>query len=548
MSFLSLRASARRFRYQDRKRGVAAVALALLCSGVAAPSLAAGAGGADAHFAVPMVACWKNTTQFFANNAAQPVVAGDTVFFAAGTKLYAADLASGATKWQYPPDVKMDSEIETTPATADGVVYFVSGDALYALNAADGKQHFPPYRMRVGIVTAPFVIDKTVFFGGGDGKLYGVNSATGEAADGVWRNGVVAGPDISSDVTVSSDTFYYLSSGLDLHAMNARNGTPRWTVRLPSTTHDNAIPVLNGDVVLVAAGNTLVGLRTNHGEQRLYVPLPTDASTPPAVDAQGNIYIVTADLNVYALDRGGRGLWHRAAKVDDEPIAQPVVVNGVLLVGTTQGKLYAFDAATGATRWIYQFQPAGATSGAIPEFTNVGSSPVVAGDTLLVLTDDGTVTAFRHDLQDKTPPMITDVEPAPGVYMNGRPPTTFSARITDEGCGLDPNSVTLKIDDQLIPRHPQDDENYEKPGFDFNTADNTLDYFTTESETGKSSGYADGHHTVAISARDWLGNTATKSWTFTVDDTIPHVASPARRSRAGRPGGSRGGRGGAGSR
>jgi outer membrane protein assembly factor BamB len=516
--------------------------LALLCGFAAAPASAAGPG--EAQFDVPMVASWKNTTQFYANNATQPVVAGDTVFFAAGTKLYAADLATGATKWQYPPDVKLDSEIQTTPAVSDSVVYFVAGDALYALNAADGKPRWPAYRTRSGIVTAPFIIDKTIYFGSDEGRIYGLDTATGNPVNGIYGRGAAAGTDFSCDIVLSADTFYYISGFMDLHAMNSRTGLPRWTVRLPSTTHDNALPVLDGDLVLVAAGNTLVGFRTNHGEQRLYVPLPTDACTPPAVDGRGNIYIITADLKVYALDRSGRGLWRKAAEVDDEPIAQPIVANGVLLVGTSQGKLYAFDTATGATRWIYQFQPSAASASAIPEFTNVGSSPVLVGGTLLVLTDDGSLTAFRHDLTDKMPPVISDIEPKLGAYINGRPPVKFAARITDDGCGLDPGSVTLKIDDQLVPRRPPGDENDDKPGFDFFTADNTLEYYTVDTETGRSNAFPDGHHTVTVSARDWMGNVGSKSWTFTVDDSIKKVTSkPGRRGRGGL-GGRAGGRGG----
>src|SRR5205814_3606778 len=40
------------------------------------------------------------------------------------------------------------------------------------------------------------------------------------------------------------------------------------------------------------------------------------------------------------------------------------------------------------------------------------------------------------------------------------------------------------------------------------------------SDLSRSSTLTDGHHTVTVSVGDWMGNVATKTWTFYVDDTI----------------------------
>jgi len=63
--------------------------------------------------------------------------------------------------------------------------------------------------------------------------------------------------------------------------------------------------------------------------------------------------------------------------------SSPAVVNGVVYVGSSDGRLYAFNSQTGATRWI-------ATTGSF-----VRSSPAVANGVVYVGSDDGRLYAFN---------------------------------------------------------------------------------------------------------------------------------------------------------
>jgi outer membrane protein assembly factor BamB len=62
--------------------------------------------------------------------------------------------------------------------------------------------------------------------------------------------------------------------------------------------------------------------------------------------------------------------------------ASPAVANGVVYVGSSDGKVYALNAATGAQEWAY-------TTGA-----NADSSPAVANGVVYVGSEDGNVYAF----------------------------------------------------------------------------------------------------------------------------------------------------------
>src|SRR5438876_862066 len=81
-----------------------------------------------------------------------------------------------------------------------------------------------------------------------------------------------------------------------------------------------------------------------------------DASVPAAVDAEGNVYVVTADRYVYAVNPQGRYIWRQLVRVDHMPMARPVVAGNTLFVTTGQGGIYAFDTATGTLKWSYTIQ------------------------------------------------------------------------------------------------------------------------------------------------------------------------------------------------
>lgn len=146
------------------------------------------------------------------------------------------------------------------------------------------------------------------------------------------------------------------------------------------------------------------------------------------------------------------------------------------------------------------------------------------GVTITATDDSGnesTVSAtsgdFQEDLQlvvkEKVAPVISIISPSNGAHItNNKPTIQFS--ITDADSGVDPDTISIKIDNGSaitsgITKTPSG-KNY------------TCSYVPTTA-------LSDGSHTIYINAKDYDGNAATqKSVAFTVDTVAPtlNVTSP----------------------
>lgn len=146
------------------------------------------------------------------------------------------------------------------------------------------------------------------------------------------------------------------------------------------------------------------------------------------------------------------------------------------------------------------------------------------GVTITATDDSGnesTVSAtsgdFQEDLQlvvkEKVAPVISITSPSSGAHItNNKPTIQFS--ITDADSGVDPDTISIKIDNGSaitsgITKTPSG-KNY------------TCSYVPTTA-------LSDGSHTIYINAKDYDGNAATqKSVAFTVDTVAPtlNVTSP----------------------
>ena len=102
-------------------------------------------------------------------------------------------------------------------------------------------------------------------------------------------------------------------------------------------------------------------------------------SSPAVVD--GVVFVGSADGKVYALDAfDGSEVWNYTT--GDVVFSSPAVVDGVVFVGSADGKVYALDAFDGSEVWNYTTVDA------------VFSSPAVAGGVVFVGSDDHKVYAL----------------------------------------------------------------------------------------------------------------------------------------------------------
>ncbi|HYE39162.1 MAG TPA: Ig-like domain-containing protein [Ramlibacter sp.] len=102
----------------------------------------------------------------------------------------------------------------------------------------------------------------------------------------------------------------------------------------------------------------------------------------------------------------------------------------------------------------------------------------------------------RQARRDDRPPQITDLTPSNGESVRDRRNTRISARIDDEGSGIDDDSVRMRIDGQDVTAEARVNENRVVLRDDLEP----------------------GRHTAEVTVRDRAGNTTTKSWAFDVED------------------------------
>jgi eukaryotic-like serine/threonine-protein kinase len=230
---------------------------------------------------------------------------------------------------------------------------------------------------------------------------------SGESADAAPRRlkGVkwqfATGDRIVSSPVWAAGTLYVGSNDGHVYALDAASGGQRWAWRtdgaVPSTpaVHDGRLHVLSYDGRLhtldAATGEPLWKFAT--GGERRFEAKGLHGTTPrtqtiadpydvflssPAV-AGGLVYFGSSDGHLYALDAATGALrWKQ--RTGDVVHASPAVADGVAVVGSWDGRLYAFDAVTGAERWRFQ-------AGVDPVMANqqgFQSSPAIAGGVVYV--------------------------------------------------------------------------------------------------------------------------------------------------------------------
>ncbi len=106
----------------------------------------------------------------------------------------------------------------------------------------------------------------------------------------------------------------------------------------------------NGDVFVAAADGSLARLAGATGAQVWRIKLDSGISAGVGADAQ-SIAVVDNAGELFVLDQQGVIRWH--APTGGEVLGAPGVFGNSVLARTTDGRILAYDATTGARRWLY---------------------------------------------------------------------------------------------------------------------------------------------------------------------------------------------------
>jgi outer membrane protein assembly factor BamB/tetratricopeptide (TPR) repeat protein len=268
----------------------------------------------------------------------QPVLLGDTLFVAGGSRVFAIKTNPKRMDWYELLDGPIEGGLK---AGADRIHIGTTSHGLYALD--------------------PKLREKRI----------------------VWR--YEAGERISGTPGLSADgeTVFIGTNDRMLHAARANSGDGLWKRELPADVRVEPI-ALDGMIIVACTDGTIVALKGGRPEEEAW-KFRIDG-TPGPMTLEGALYVSGSDNSIFAVDpQKGTKLWSRV--LPSLVTGRMVCVSGTVCAATRDGKVHFLNAATGATLWTYEAQSA------------IQGGVSASGSLVLFGSDDQTVYAFDLSLR-----------------------------------------------------------------------------------------------------------------------------------------------------
>ncbi|SPL69958.1 outer membrane protein assembly factor BamB [Acinetobacter stercoris] len=279
--------------------------------------------------------------------------------------------------------------------TENGVIFAV--DPKGEVEALKGKQRLWKTKVtKHGLTSGITAGDGSVFVGDEKGRLYALDQETGAKKWQAQLSGAIISPSLVQNgrvITVANDGTIF--------AHDDTSGEQVWTYKMPNpqlSLRGQASPVaVDSRTVLVAGANayiyaidTVTGIprlqrRVAVSDGRSDIQRLIDIDGEPVVSGQ---YVVTVSYQgqVTVLDLASQRV---AWSEDTSSLVRPEVADGKVFVATTEGKVDAYDLATGQKLW---------TNDRLLH-RNL-SNPVVFGNNLVVGDLDGYLHLLDPDTGD----------------------------------------------------------------------------------------------------------------------------------------------------
>ena len=243
---------------------------------------------------------WKFATQDVVK--ASPAIANNTVYVGSwDSYLYALDASTGFEKWRFKagedPVNHNQVGFQASPAIVDGTVYVGCRDAhVYAIDAATGRKKWDYYTRKSWVNTTPAVRDGVVYVGTGDTHLFHAL----DAKTGRLRFTFDAKIGMFSSPALAGEMAYIGAINGRLYAINTKSGKLAWEFQTESSRQD-PLKVLNSDGTRNQAGFA----RTFYDFQDMYVTWYRNFSVGAIVSSpvvvQGEVFFGSTDGYLYAL-------------------------------------------------------------------------------------------------------------------------------------------------------------------------------------------------------------------------------------------------------
>lgn len=333
---------------------------------------------------------------------AQPIIFDGRVYtMDTQANVASFDVKTGKEFWSksFRPKEEDEAVITGGLAYSSGKLYVTTGyNNVIALNPKNGKLIWK-VDLESPSRAAPTVLNDRVFVVTVDNKLLTLNAADGKQ---LWdyqglteQAGLIgmASPAANNEIVVP-----VFSSG-ELYALRVENGSVAWSESLSplsrfsglaSIADIRALPVLDkGRIYAISYSGKMVALEERTGT-RIWQREIGSAETPWI--AGNHAFVLTNNNELAALGTdSGSVSWvaklphYLDPKDREDPVVLhgPILAGGRLILAGTDGLVFEYDPKTG--KMIRKWD-AGDT---------IVSAPIVAGNTLFLLTDDGTLQAYQ---------------------------------------------------------------------------------------------------------------------------------------------------------
>ncbi|MCW5723572.1 MAG: PQQ-binding-like beta-propeller repeat protein [Maricaulaceae bacterium] len=334
---------------------------------------------------------------------ARPVVAEGRIFaLDASGQITAMDAGSGSVAWTQ--RLRSENRRDRVAfggglAYDGGRIYVHSGYTfLVALDAQSGAEVWRASAL-TPFYSAPTVIEGRVFVTTSDSEILAFDARTG---DSLWAYQTISEPArimSSPSPAVQGEIVLAPFASGEVVALRVQNGNPLWSDALTRAGALTAISAINdiagspvvydGHVYAVSHAGLLAALDLRTGE-RVWTQSAGATQTPWV--AGDWLYLVTSEGEVLCLDRRtGAIRWITQLETFANPRrrrdriawAGPVMIDGRLLLAGSNGQAVILDAASGVEQRRIRLRG------------GVFIAPVVAGQTVYLLSDDARLTALR---------------------------------------------------------------------------------------------------------------------------------------------------------
>ncbi|NOD91895.1 PQQ-binding-like beta-propeller repeat protein [Ruegeria sp. HKCCD4884] len=335
---------------------------------------------------------------------AEPVVAGGLIYTLDAGAIVSAVTPQGQVAWETDLIPSSDGDSDATGggmAYADGVLYVSSGyGRLTALDAKTGAVRWQK-RLQATGSGAPLVNDGLLYLVAGDETGWTIATKDGRIA---WQ--IESTPSVGNVLgapapVIASDLAVFAFGSGDVAATFRRGGIRRWNASVAGGRRGRAAaqivdvtggPMVSGDTIYIGnhSGRT-VAFDVATGERRW----TADEGAVDAVWPAGNSIFLISDrsqlvrLNaadgsvVWAQDLPGFVKDKRGRRGPIFAHYGPILAGGRIVIASNDGYLRFFNPVDGTL--VHQVEvPGGATT-----------APVVAGQTLYVVSTKGDLHAFR---------------------------------------------------------------------------------------------------------------------------------------------------------